>query len=66
MILINEFSSRQESMAFYGEINGINSPFQSFESLNLNNFVITDDNFQILYQTKDLEGYLTFFEENFQ
>ena len=66
MILINEFSTRQESMAFYGEINGNNSPFQDFESLNLNNFVITDDNFQILYQTKDLDGYLTFFEENFQ
>ena len=66
MILINEFESRVEAMQFYGHINLNTSPLSKYSSTNFNNFVITNNNFQILYQTKDLPGYLAFFEENFQ
>ena len=66
LILINEFLTRLDAMKFYTKINSDTSPLNQQETGNFDNFVITNDNFQILYQTKDLNGYLTFFEENFQ
>jgi len=65
MVLINEFESKTEAEAYYTSINADDSPLSDYSTYKLYNFVITKDNFQILYQTKGLQEYLDFFETNY-
>ena len=65
MVLINEFNDKAQALAYYNSFNGEDSPVIEFDTYNLINFVITKDNFQILYQTKGLEEYLSFFNKNY-
>lgn len=65
LVLVNEFSDKEDAEAYYQLINGDDSPLTEFSSYKLYNFVITKDNFQILYQTKGLQEYLSFFEKNY-
>jgi outer membrane protein assembly factor BamD (BamD/ComL family) len=65
IVLINEFNDRAQALAYYNSFNGEDSPVTEFGTYKLINFVITKDNFQILYQTKGLEEYLSFFNKNY-
>jgi tetratricopeptide (TPR) repeat protein len=65
MVLINEFQDMREAKMYYNTINGDDSPLTDYSTYKLYNFVITKDNFQILYQTKGLQEYLNFFEKNY-
>ncbi len=66
LVLINEFENQSDAEAYYQSINGDDSPLSEYSSYKLYNFVITKDNFQILYQTKGLQEYLNFFETNYK
>jgi len=66
LVLINEFENQADAEAYYQSINGDDSPLSEYSSYKLYNFVITKDNFQILYQTKGLQEYLNFFEMNYK
>jgi len=65
LILVTEFSGKPEAEAFLSlykeKING-NEKLTDNE---IHLMVITKDNFDILYETKDLESYLSFFKENY-
>lgn len=65
MILINEFSGGSAAMEFYKKFNGETYPLYQYPSSKFKNFVISKDNFQIFYQSKEIEGYMSFFNRNY-
>ncbi len=65
LIIIEQFSDKKAAMSFLTKFNGENSPLKDFNSLDFSNFVITKDNFDIFYKTKDIDNYLSFFKENY-
>ncbi|MGI9544482.1 MAG: tetratricopeptide repeat protein [Cyclobacteriaceae bacterium] len=62
MILLQYFANKRSAFKFYQEVIGQNWA----EAAALDNFVISKDNFQSFYATKDLEGYKAFFDEFYQ
>lgn len=65
MVLVNKFETKDDAMKFYKEFNLAELMFPQAENVTFENFVITEDNFQILYQTKKTENYLKFFKEKY-
>lgn len=66
MVLINEFANREKAMEYFNLFNEKQSSFENAGPYKFYSFVISEDNFQILYQTKGLQEYLNFFEKNYQ
>lgn len=65
LILVNDLPDKQLSQKYYDYFHANIDFIQSNTSFNFNNFVITKDNFDILYRSKDIEGYIEFFDENY-
>lgn len=66
MVLISEFTDRQSAVDFNSEVD-IEKPAEKINKTGkFSNFVITKDNFNILYQTKELDTYLKFYRKNYQ
>tara|TARA_R110002012_G_scaffold292055_1_gene486838 strand:+ start:16562 stop:19132 length:2571 start_codon:yes stop_codon:yes gene_type:complete len=65
MILVNSFPGKKEAAEFYQNFNSNNTLFKEYGTIKFYNFVITRENFNVFYQTKDLEAYLTFFNNNY-
>ena len=65
LVLVNKFQTRDQAMQFYRKFTGTASPLTDFKESKFNSFVITEDNFQIFYQTKKLDDYLKFFQEKY-
>ena len=70
MIIVRDFSAKESANEYYKHFNSENSPLKRLSKIlvaetSFNNFVITQDNFNIFYQTKDLNTYLRFFENNY-
>ena len=65
MILIDKFDDKQQAMQFFNLFDREDSPLNQFESAKFHKFVITKDNFQIMYQLKDYESYLGFFAKHY-
>ena len=70
MIIVRNFSEKESANEYYKNFNSENSPLKKLSKIlvaetTFNNFVITQDNFNIFYQTKDLNTYLRFFENNY-
>ncbi|MCG8319451.1 MAG: methyltransferase [Cytophagales bacterium] len=65
MIVVNQFNTRSEALTFFNLFNSENTPLQGLNTLDFSNFVITKDNFDIFYQTKDIDNYLSFFEKHY-
>ncbi len=66
IVLINKFETKDQAMNFYDEFNKSDIKLPEDEKINFENFVITEDNFQILYQTRKTENYIKFFNENYK
>lgn len=70
MIIVEDFADMNTAKSYYSKFNSEVSPLNNLPSEeakeNVNeNFVITEDNLNILYKTKDIENYLRFFEKNY-
>ncbi len=65
LIVVNQFKSKQEALTFFNLFTGQKNPLKGLNTLNFSNFVITKDNFEIFYQSKDVENYKLFFEEHY-
>jgi hypothetical protein len=65
MVLVNSFPGKKEAAEFYQNFNSNNTLFKEYGTVKFYNFVITRENFNVFYQTKDLEAYLTFFNNNY-
>lgn len=57
-IVVKTLKNKEEALLFYDSVKAE----QSIEGIN---FVISKPNFEVLYQTKELETYLQFFENNY-
>jgi tetratricopeptide (TPR) repeat protein len=66
LVLVNEFEDRENALTYYHKLSEKQSIFEELGPYKFYSFVISEDNFQILYQTKGLEEYLNFFETNYQ
>ncbi|MFY0653329.1 MAG: methyltransferase [Cyclobacteriaceae bacterium] len=65
MILIQEFQDKEAALAFDEIVKGISPQDQIQKAGKAYNFVISRDNFEIMYNTKELDTYLTFFRKNY-
>ncbi|WP_143520135.1 hypothetical protein [Reichenbachiella sp. 5M10] len=65
MILISEFSDKQSALAFDDIVSEQKPSKKINKSGKFYNFVITKENFNIFYQTKELDTYLTFYRKNY-
>ncbi|MGB3467431.1 MAG: methyltransferase [Cyclobacteriaceae bacterium] len=65
VIIINEFSDKESSLIFKESFKSGKSIETEFKELKLDQFVITDKNFNTLYQTKEVDTYLKFYRSNY-
>ncbi len=65
VILVNEFQTKEEALKFLSLYDQKSTLENQFKTLKFAKFVITNDNFNILYQTKELEAYKKFFDRNY-
>jgi len=65
VVLINKFETKDLAMEFYNDFNKRDLKFPITENVAFESFVITEDNFQILYQTRKTDNYIKFFEEHY-
>ncbi|MEP1923193.1 MAG: methyltransferase [Ekhidna sp.] len=66
MLLVNVFPGKGTASNFLKSFNQEVDLKETFKGSKFDVFVITEDNFDILYRTKDVSAYLTFFEKNYQ
>ena len=65
MVVVSELHSKTDATAYYDRIlKELNLP-ALLTTVKFHNFIITKDNFDILYNSKDLEAYLKFFNESY-
>lgn len=65
MILVNDFPDRTNAIRFMNKFNDELPLGELHKGEKIYSFVISEDNFNIFYQTKDLSAYLNFFENNY-
>jgi tetratricopeptide (TPR) repeat protein len=65
VVLINKFETKDLALEFYDDFNKRDLKFPVTENVAFESFVITEDNFQILYQTRKTDNYIKFFEEHY-
>lgn len=65
LVLVNKFQTKDQAMEFYENFNASDIMLPQDEKVTFEHFIITEDNFQILYQTKKTEDYQKFFEEKY-
>ena len=65
MILIQEFKDKEAAKVFDELVKKENLEDQIKKSGIFYDFIITKDNFDILYNTKELDSYLTFYRKNY-
>jgi tetratricopeptide (TPR) repeat protein len=61
LIIVRAFPDKVAALYFYDTLKAI----MIFDDSKNDNFVITATNFELLYESKELENYLTFFELNY-
>lgn len=65
MLLVNVFPGKGTAVNFQQSFEEKMTLKDTFKGIKFDVFVITEDNFDILYRTKDVSAYLTFFEKNY-
>lgn len=66
MILVNEFPGKGTAEGFIKFFSEKISLTDLFKGEKIEVFVITEDNFEVFYKTKDVSAYLNFFEKHYQ
>jgi len=66
MVFIHEFGGLRTSLKYFDLFNSNGVTNTVISQSKMNNFVITKDNFNIFYQSKDLTNYLKFFSKFYQ
>jgi tetratricopeptide (TPR) repeat protein len=64
--LVAEFTNRAAALSYFDKFLAQIAASKPLSNYKFYSFVITKDNFQILYRTKALDEYLTFFDKNYQ
>ena len=63
MLLVNSIPGKSTATNFLNTFNDEADLKNTFKGQKLDVFVITEDNFDIFYQTKDVSAYKAFFEK---
>ena len=66
MILVNEFKNKQDALGYLQIYSASEDVKNEISDNKVQEFIITKDNFQILYKTKDISSYVSFYEEHYQ
>lgn len=66
MILVNDFPGKGTAEGFVKLFSEKISLSDIFKGEKIEVFVITEDNFEVFYKTKDISAYLNFFEKHYQ
>lgn len=66
VVLVNEFDDKQSAEAFIALFQSKEQISSTFAPARFYAMVITDENFQIFYETKDLDSYITFFSKHYK
>ncbi|MEQ9402575.1 MAG: tetratricopeptide repeat protein [Cyclobacteriaceae bacterium] len=66
MILVNDFPGKATAKGFKTLFMADSQVKETFKGEKIEVFVITKDNFDIFYKTKDISAYLNFFEKHYQ
>jgi tetratricopeptide (TPR) repeat protein len=64
-ILINVFANRKDALDFLHKVQKDETLFTANEKLKFDTFVISRENFQVLFQSKAIGAYLEFYKENY-
>lgn len=65
MLLVNEFENMEEAQKFLQLMVGKNSPVAPFRNDNMEDYIITKENFEILYQSKAIKEYRDFYQKHY-
>lgn len=65
MILVSDFAGKETAMAYYDRFAAADPVNEPIRNSKFYKFVITKDNFNIFYQSKDLDTYLQFFDNHY-
>jgi outer membrane protein assembly factor BamD (BamD/ComL family) len=65
LVLVNKFQDKELAMQAYDVMAGEGGPLGQLARSGAKPFVITEDNFQIFFQTKRLDDYLAFFDTHY-
>ena len=66
MAVINNIESKNVAETILTSFNEEMTPSSQFEGQRFFTFIMTEQNFGILYQTKDIESYRTFYDKYYQ
>ncbi|MBS1488026.1 MAG: tetratricopeptide repeat protein [Bacteroidetes bacterium] len=66
LTLCSELPDKETALRYYYKFLGQLLKAKPFSNYKFYNFVVSKDNFQILYRNKALDEYLTFFDKNYQ
>lgn len=64
-ILVNVFANRKDALDFLHIVQKDDSVFTAAEKSKFDTFVISRENFQVLFQSKAIGAYLEFYKENY-
>ncbi len=64
LLVISPFESQGQAMNYFDLINYNEEIFEGIERVFTQHFIISEQNYQSLLQSRDVEAYMTFFEEN--
>ena len=65
IIVVARFNNQSEALYYYDLFLAEQTTDTEFASLKFDNFVITKENFDVLYQTKELDNYRSFYSINY-
>lgn len=66
VVLVNEFSNKDSAQSFLSTFKSKEKISSKFVEVKFYPMVITDENFQIFFETKDLESYITFHSKHYK
>ena len=64
--MVSSFADREEAISYFKKFVSEDVISEKTQNSKIYKFVITKDNFNIFYQSKDLEAYLRFFDKNYK
>jgi len=65
MTVVNNIQDKEAAAKLFSAFSALLSNAEAFKGIRYNTFILTEENFDILYKTKDIESYKTFFEKNY-
>ena len=66
MLLVTEFANQADALSYYQDYKKEKSPLFSFSPTPFDYFIISKENFRAFYENKDLNGYLRYFNAEYQ